>query len=84
MADALDIKMRRAAAVAFEYSVRRFGLLLTTSEILEQYQRYNLSEQKDRDTQRLMGSLLNAIERKSPPEEKDEPDKPNKKAAASN
>jgi hypothetical protein len=82
--DALDIKLRRAAAVSFRYSVQRFGLLLKTSEILEQYERYNLSEQKDLATQRVMSSLLNAIERKSPPAKQDEPDKPSEKARAGN
>ncbi|HUY34622.1 MAG TPA: hypothetical protein VMV69_17895 [Pirellulales bacterium] len=56
------LEARRAAADAFAESVGRFGTLLTTGEIARQYERYNRSETQDRETQRLLGSLLDAIE----------------------
>ena len=37
-------------------------VLLTSQEILLQYDRYNNSEQLDRETQLVLGSLLNSIE----------------------
>jgi hypothetical protein len=37
-------------------------VLLTTDQILMQYDRYNASETADADTQRVLGSLLDAIE----------------------
>ncbi|MCG8586827.1 MAG: hypothetical protein MI757_19155 [Pirellulales bacterium] len=73
--DGLSMKMRRAAAASFEYSVRRFGLLLDTKQLALQYERYNKSEKKDAETQQLMGWLLDAIEGISTAE-KDPPKKP--------
>jgi CheY-like chemotaxis protein len=58
----LPLEVRRAAADAFNDSVLRFGTLLTTPQIALVYDRYNRSETQDRDTQRLLGSLLDAIE----------------------
>jgi hypothetical protein len=37
-------------------------VLLTTDQILLQYNRYNASETADADTQRVLGSLLDTIE----------------------
>lgn len=53
---------RQAAAAAFEVAVQRRGLLLTRDEILQQYDRYNRSAVLDRDTQQVLGSLLDSIE----------------------
>lgn len=54
--------LREGAARGFAASVRRFGVLLTTDQIVQQYDQYNASEGGDAATQRLLGSLLDAIE----------------------
>jgi len=59
---AIPIESRRQAAEAFAASVGRFGILLTTTQILRQYDRYNASETADRDTQQVLGQLLDALE----------------------
>jgi CheY-like chemotaxis protein len=56
------LEVRRSAAEAFVESVLRYGTLLTTAELARQYERYNQSEAQDRETQRLLGSVLDAIE----------------------
>jgi len=56
------IKLRQAAAAAFDLSTRRRGILLTTAEIVRQYDRYNQSEKLDRPTQMVLGSVLDSIE----------------------
>jgi CheY-like chemotaxis protein len=56
------IQARQAAAVAFGDSVRRFGVRLTKSEILKQYDRYNQSRLEDEASQALLGATLDAIE----------------------
>jgi CheY-like chemotaxis protein len=53
---------RRAAAAAFEIAVRRQGLLLTRSEILTQYDRYNASVNSDQGTQQVLGTILDTME----------------------
>ena len=59
---ALPVPTRQAAAAAFRESVKRRGLLLTTAQVLLQYDRYNQSRHQDRATQEVLGSLLDAIE----------------------
>jgi CheY-like chemotaxis protein len=56
------LEVRQAGAAAFTESVVRYGTLLTTAEIARQYERYNQSETQDRETQSLLGSMLDAIE----------------------
>jgi hypothetical protein len=56
------IELRTAAAEGFDQSVRRNGILLTTQEILAQYDRYNASETLDQATQQVLGSILDTIE----------------------
>lgn len=58
----LPIETRDNAAAAFDQSVKQHGLLLTTKEIVAQYDRYNASEEEDAETQRVLGSLLDSIE----------------------
>jgi hypothetical protein len=58
----LPIESRAQAADAFRNSVATHGVLLTTDQILSQYDRYNASETADADTQRVLGSLLDTIE----------------------
>ncbi len=62
---------RQAAARAFAESVERYGILLTAPEILRQYDRYNESETMDRETQVVLGSLLNSMEKNG--QQSDEP-----------
>lgn len=56
------IKVRQAAAAAFDVSIQHHGILLTTVEILRQYERYNQSEKHDRPTQLVLGAVLDSIE----------------------
>jgi CheY-like chemotaxis protein len=60
-----SIEDRQAAAAAFAETVRSRGALLTRQEILRQYDRYNASEGESVETQRLLGSILDALEKKS-------------------
>jgi hypothetical protein len=53
---------RQAAAAAFGGAVKARGLLLTKVQIAEQYARYNASELLDKETQAVLGSVLDAIE----------------------
>ena len=57
------IAVRQAAAGAFTNSVSRFGILLTKIEMLKQYDRYNASETKDEQTQAVLASILDTLER---------------------
>lgn len=59
----LPIEARRAGADAFLESVSRFGKLLTSAEILRQYDRYNSSETADRETQKVLGDVLDVLEK---------------------
>jgi len=59
---ALPIQSRVQSADAFGNSVAAQGVLLTTDQILTQYDRYNASETADADTQHVLGSLLDTIE----------------------
>ncbi len=54
---------RRAAAAGFRDAVQRRGLMLTRAEVLKQYERYNLSEAADRETQQVLSAILDTIER---------------------
>lgn len=54
--------LRQAAAAAFEKSVRQYGIQLTAAQILQQYDRYNESANRDAETQRVLGSILDTIE----------------------
>jgi CheY-like chemotaxis protein len=58
------LDVRKAAGAAFRQSVRQFGLRLSPSEIVQQYDRYNKSAQQDKETQRLLAALLDVIEKK--------------------
>jgi hypothetical protein len=59
---AQPVEMRKRAAAALQESVRRRGVLLTSSQILRQYDRYNQSRRQDRATQEVLGWLLDIIE----------------------
>ncbi|MFT5301920.1 MAG: hypothetical protein ACI87E_000646 [Mariniblastus sp.] len=53
---------RQIAAEAFVKSVKIGGTLLTTAEIRQQYDRYNASESATAETQRVLATILDAIE----------------------
>lgn len=59
------LDLRSAAARAFQQSTKQNGILLTSSEILRQYERYNQSETMDADTQQVLGTILDSIEARS-------------------
>lgn len=61
-ASLLPLDLRQAAASAFCDGVIRHGMLLTTTEVVRQYDRYNASETLDKPTQELLGAILDAIE----------------------
>ncbi len=71
----LPLDTRKAATAAFSESVRRHGILLTSEEILLQYERYNQSENLDRTTQVILGAILDAIEPPPAPPAEKEPEK---------
>lgn len=57
-----SIATRREAAQAFDRNVQQHGLLLTSDEILRQYDRYNASATADAESQQVLGTVLDAIE----------------------
>jgi hypothetical protein len=63
---AQPLAARRAAALAFRGSVQRHGILLTRAQILKQYENYNASEALDADSQAVLASVLDALEKKQP------------------
>jgi len=54
--------LRLAAAQAFRQTIEQDGILLTTEQILRQYDRYNRSENLDTGTQQVLALLLDCIE----------------------
>ncbi|MBN2476033.1 MAG: hypothetical protein JXB62_15585 [Pirellulales bacterium] len=56
------LKVRQVAAQAFRQHVQRYGILLTTKQISQQYDRYNRSENLDVATQQILGRILDCIE----------------------
>lgn len=63
------VEIRQAAAGGFAASVARFGTLLTSSEISQQYDRYNSSEGHDEETQRLLAGILDVMEARAAADE---------------
>jgi CheY-like chemotaxis protein len=58
----LPLELRTSAAQAFDRSVKHNGILLTNKQLLQQYDRYNESENLDPGTQQVLGSILDSIE----------------------
>ena len=63
--NARPLDERRAAAEALRLAVAHRGVLLTTNEILRQYDRYNQSRGLDKETQNILGSILDTLESRS-------------------
>ncbi len=61
--NAQPLAVRKTASKAFDTAVRRQGVQLTSSQILAQYKRYNASERLAADTQQVLASILDSIER---------------------
>jgi hypothetical protein len=55
---------RQNSARAFAASVQRHGKLLTPTEVAVQFDRYNASETLDKQTQQVLGYLLDVLEDK--------------------
>jgi alkylated DNA repair dioxygenase AlkB len=58
----LPLELRQTAAQAFRHSVHRHGILLTSGEMLQQYDRYNASEAEPAESQELLASILDTLE----------------------
>jgi CheY-like chemotaxis protein len=56
------IEIRRAALKAFANAVELRGILLTKREIRHQYDSYNASEILDKETQEVLGGILDIME----------------------
>lgn len=63
----LPLDVRQAAVAALQAAFERNGILLTSEQIHRQYERYNASENLPEETQQILGSVLDAIERPSRP-----------------
>lgn len=59
------IEQRKLAAAGFSAAVKKFGTLLTTDQIQQQYDRYNASQSQPKEVQKLMADMLDAIEQRS-------------------
>ena len=62
----LSLEVRQRAGAGFRENVQRNGILLTTEEIRQQYQRYNESEKQVRGTQKVLGLILDCLEASAP------------------
>ena len=60
----LPIETRQAAAEALATSVAKHGVQLKREQVLLQYDRYNASETADAATQKVLGRVLDVIEKK--------------------
>jgi len=61
----LPIADREKVVQAFADSVETSGTLLTSVEIRQQYDRYNASKTESKDTQEVLGAILDVIENNS-------------------
>lgn len=58
---------RQRAATAFTEAVVRHGLMLRSTDVYRQYDRYNLSEAEDVSVQEILGQVLDVIESQTQP-----------------
>jgi hypothetical protein len=56
------LEVRQAALAALRENIKAHGILLTNREIRRQYDRYNQSAQADRQTQKILGEILDILE----------------------
>ncbi len=56
------LEARTAAVEALRRNIEKSGILLDSSEIVRQYDRYNQSKNLDASTQRILGLILDCIE----------------------
>ena len=56
------LELRKAAGKAFRENTQKYGILLTTAEIQQQYDRYNESKQQDTATQHVLSLILDCLE----------------------
>jgi CheY-like chemotaxis protein len=61
----LNIELRQLAANSFQKSFHRFGILLRGQQVQRLYDRYNASEFEPKETQELLESFINLIEKKT-------------------
>ena len=57
--------VRQSAQQAFDQAVEDHRLLLKREAILLQYDRYNASANLDKQTQNILGAILDTIERRA-------------------
>ncbi len=62
-----ELAQRQAAVQALRHSLARRGVQLTTEEVIEQYARYNRSEDESAESQAVLGGLLDALEARAMP-----------------
>lgn len=63
----LSLETRLVAVKALSDSIRQHGVMLTSGEILQQYDLYNANAGRDAETHDVLEAILNAIERKNDP-----------------
>ncbi len=56
------LDLREAAIEALQQSIQKHGILLTSGEILRQYDRYNQSAHEDEATQKILSRVLDSLE----------------------
>ncbi len=56
------LALRQAAGKAFRENTEKYGVLLTTAEIQQQYNRYNESKEQDAATQKVLSLILDCLE----------------------
>ncbi|MFV2066088.1 MAG: hypothetical protein ACC645_03850 [Pirellulales bacterium] len=56
------VEQRQQALAALKRSIHQFGTLLTSKEILRQYDRYNASEHADAERQAILAAILDLLE----------------------
>jgi hypothetical protein len=60
--DTRSLDIREAAAAAFRQNIQAHGILLTSEEIQQQYQRYNNDKKHDSAAQKILGQILDCLE----------------------
>ena len=58
-------ELRREAVKLFEQSVNAHGVLLRGQQVHRLYERYNAGEKESKETQEMLGAILDIIEKKS-------------------